>query len=114
MADRPLFWVGDTREDVRAFPPAARRAAGYQLRRVQRGLMPTDWRPVPTVGAGVNEIRIHTGREHRVLYVAKFVGAVHVLHAFEKKTRQIRDADVALARARFKAVEALARRRKER
>jgi putative component of toxin-antitoxin plasmid stabilization module len=46
-------------------------AAGYELRRIQRGLMPTDWKPLPSVGQGVNEIRIHTDVEHRVMYVAK-------------------------------------------
>jgi len=61
------------------------------------------------VGAGVNEIRIHTGTEHRVLYVAKSEEAVYVLHAFEKKSQQTREADLALARRRLKQVEALRR-----
>ena len=41
-----------------------------------------------TVGAGVREIRIRTGIEHRVLYVAKFAEAVYILHAFEKRSRK--------------------------
>jgi phage-related protein len=40
------------------------------------------------VGPGVAEIRIHTGGEHRVLYLAKFEEAVYVLHAFEKRSRR--------------------------
>ena len=59
------------------------------------------------VGPGVNEVRIHTQAEHRVLYVAKFEEAVYVLHAFEKKSRQTRDKDLALARERLRQVEAL-------
>ncbi len=43
---------------------------------------------MPSVGLGVQEVRIHTGTEHRVLYVAKFAEAVYVLHAFEKRTRR--------------------------
>jgi phage-related protein len=43
---------------------------------------------MPSVGLGVQEIRIHTGTEHRVLYIAKFGEAVYVLHAFEKRTRR--------------------------
>ena len=101
MPDKPLEWVGTTREDLRRFPEAARREAGYQLRRVQRGSDPTDWRPMTTVGAGVQEIRVHTGREHRVFYVAKFEEAVYVLHAFEKRTRQTPRRDTELARARL-------------
>lgn len=56
------------------------------------------------VGVGVREIRIHTGREHRVLYVATFAEAVYVLHAFEKKTRKTATGDVNLARQRFRAL----------
>lgn len=65
-----------------------------------------------SVGPGVNEIRIHTHVEHRVIYVAKFEEAVYVLHAFEKKSQQTRDTDLALARRRLKQVETL--RREER
>ena len=74
--------------------------------------MPTDWKPIPSVGQGVNEIRIHTDVEHRVMYVAKFEEAVYVLHAFEKRSRQTRDTNLTLARERLKQVEAL--RREER
>ncbi len=64
---------------------------------------------MPSIGAGVNEIRIHTHVEHRVIYVAKFEEAVYVLHAFEKRSRQTRDVDLTLARERLKQVEALRR-----
>jgi phage-related protein len=59
---------------------------------------------MPTIGVGVQEIRIHTETEHRVIYVAKFEEAVDVLHAFEKKTRRTRPADVNLARRLLAAV----------
>lgn len=52
---------------------------------------------MPTVGPGVREIRVHTALEHRVVYVAKFVEAVYVLHAFEKRTRKTPIRDVELA-----------------
>jgi phage-related protein len=112
VPDKILIWIGASFEDLRDFPADARRAAGYELRRVQRGLMPTDWKPMASVGPGVNEVRIRTGAEHRVLYVAKFEEAIYVLHAFEKKSRQTRDTELTLARERLKQVEAL--RRKER
>jgi phage-related protein len=113
VPDKILAWVGASFEDLRDFPPEARRVAGFELRRIQRGLMPTDWKPIPSVGPGVNEIRIHTGVEHRVLYVAKFEEAVYVLHAFEKKSRQTREKDLALARERLRQVEVLRRGGKE-
>jgi len=112
VPDKILVWIGASFEALRDFPPEARRTAGYELRRIQRGSMPTDWKPMPSVGPGVNEIRIHTHVEHRVIYVAKFEEAVYVLHAFEKKSQQTRDSDLALARNRLQQVETL--RREER
>jgi phage-related protein len=101
MADKPLRWVGASLEDLRAFPEAARREVGYQLRRLQQGLLPGDWKPMTSVGPGVAEIRVHSGVEHRVFYVAKYEEAIYVLHAFEKRTRQTRQADLELASKRL-------------
>jgi phage-related protein len=101
VPEKPLSWIGSSLEDVRAFPDDARRAAGYQLGRVQQGLAPTDWKPMTTVGAGVVEIRVRMKVEHRVFYVAKFEEAVYVIHAFEKRTRKTSASDIALAQKRF-------------
>jgi phage-related protein len=102
MADKALLWLGSSREDIRAFPEDARRLAGFQLRSVQQGLDPSDWKPMPTVGPGVREIRIHTAFEHRVVYIAKFEEAVYVLHAFEKRSRKTPRHDLNLAKARWR------------
>lgn len=59
---------------------------------------------MPRVGPGVREIRIHTALEHRVLYVARFVEAIYVLHAFEKRTRRTPKRDLELGRQRFRAL----------
>ena len=101
MSEKPIAWLGSSLRDIRAFPKAARRAAGYQLGRVQQGLLPTDWKPMATVGAGVTEIRVHTGAEHRVFYIAKFEESIYVLHALEKRTRRTAQADIALAKKRL-------------
>jgi phage-related protein len=104
VVEKPLAWLGASLDDLRAFPSDAKRAAGYQLGRVQQGLMPDDWKPMAIVGAGVCEIRVHTGLEHRVLYVAKYNEAIYVIHAFEKRTAKTRDADIELARRRLSDV----------
>lgn len=114
MVPKSLVWIGSALDLLRAFPPEARRLAGYQLRRVQSGLMPSDWKPMPSVGPGVYEIRIHTEREHRVFYVARFAEAVYVLHACEKRTRRTRRADMELARVRLAELQTLRRQGKER
>lgn len=96
------MWLGSTRRDLRAFPADARRRSGFQLRRVQQGLDPDDWKPMSSVGPGVREVRIQTTRAHRVFYVATFKEAVYVLHAFEKKTRTTPMSAVTLARDRYR------------
>jgi len=102
MPDKPLWWLGSSREDLAAFPEDARRVAGFQLRRVQQGLEPNDWRPLPTVGQGAREVRIHTATEHRVVYLATFADAVYVVHAFKKRTRKTAQRDLDLARERLR------------
>ena len=109
--EKALFWLGSSRSDIRAFPVRARRAAGFQLLRVQQGLEPTDWKPLASVGAGAREIRIQVGTAHRVFYVARFAGGIYVLHAFEKRTRKTAKSDIELARRRFRDL--LERRRKD-
>jgi len=104
MRDKPLIWLGSSRRDLRAFPEGARRLAGFQLRLVQHGSDPADWKPVPVVGRGVREIRIHVEGAHRVFYVATFAEGVYVLHAFEKKTRKTAERDLELGRDRFQAI----------
>ena len=108
---KPLAFIGNALEDLRGFPVDARRRAGFELDQVQRGLMPTDWKPMTSIGSGVLEIRIHTGAEHRVFYVAKFQEAVYVLHAFEKKRQKTPKRDLELGRARLS--ELLVQRRKD-
>lgn len=99
---KPAVWMASSRKDVRAFPDEARARAGYEVYRVQLGLEPTDWKPMSSVGDGVREIRVSTGREHRLIYVAKFAEAIYVLHAFEKKTQKTARADLDMARTRYR------------
>lgn len=102
---KPVAWLGSSRDAVRGFPPPARHSAGRALLRVQQGLPPPDFKPMTSVGSGVIEIRVHAGREFRVVYVAKYVEAVYVLHAFEKRTQRTRQGDIELARTRLKVAE---------
>lgn len=101
---KPLEFVSSSLDDLREFPEEARRAAGFELGFVQRGLAPSDWKPMNEVGAGVREIRIHVLGEWRVLYVAKFTKAVYVLHVFQKKTQRARREDIELARKRYRQI----------
>ena len=99
-----LVWVGSSKTALKAFPDLARREAGHDLWLVQAGEPPRDSRPMPDVGAGVTELRVHTETEHRVFYVAKFDEAIYVLHAFEKRSRKTNRQDLETGRARYRQV----------
>ena len=103
MAIKPVEFLGDTVGVLRAFPFKARQDAGFQLDKVQRGEEPDDSKPMPSIGAGVKEIRIRdeTGT-FRVISLAKLADAVYVLHCFQKKTRETSQKDINLARKRYK------------
>lgn len=101
---KPLKFLGTSLDDLRNFPDEARRAAGFELRAVQNGLEPSDWKPMQVIGTGVKEIRIHVMGEWRVIYVAKIRDSVYVLHAFQKKTRKTSRHDIELASRRYRQI----------
>lgn len=102
---KPVVFLGSALADLRAFPPEVRREAGHQLDLVQRGRAPDDWKPMPTVGAGVQEIRIReAGGAFRVIYLAKLADAVYVLHCFQKKSQKTARGDLAVAVQRHQAL----------
>ena len=100
---KPVEFRGSALDDLRAFPTSARREAGHQLDQVQNGRQPDDWKPMPTIGQGVQEIRIRDAAgAFRVIYVAKFADAVYVLHCFQKKTQRTAKTDLELAVRRYR------------
>lgn len=101
---KPLCFLGSSRDDLVAFPVEARRTAGHELRQVQNGLMPSDFKPMGGVGPGAYELRIHVEGEWRIIFVAKLKDAIYVLHAFEKKTQKTRQEDIEVARKRYKSL----------
>jgi phage-related protein len=102
-SSKPVEFRGSALDELRAFPLSARREAGHQLDQVQHGREPDDWKPMNTVGQGVQEIRIRdTSGAFRVFYVAKFANAVYVLHCFQKKTEKTSKSDLDAARERYR------------
>lgn len=102
--DKDVRWVGSSLHDQRALPPAVRRELGFDLRRVQQGKLPRDWKTIRTIGPGVVEIRVRGDGAFRLMYVARFAEAVYVLHVFQKKTQKTSELDLAVARRRFALV----------
>ncbi len=103
MTIKPTEFLGDSIEVLRAFPDKARQDTGFQLDKVQRGEEPDDSKPMPSIGAGVMEIRIwDEAGTFRVIYLAKLADAVYVLHRFQKKAQDTGQKDIKLARKRYK------------
>lgn len=103
MTTKPVEFRGNALDELRSFPEEARRAAGYQIDRVQHGYDPDDWKSMPSIGKGVREIRIRElSGAFRVVYLAKREDAVYVLHCFQKKTQKTATSDIELARNRFR------------
>ena len=100
---KTVVFRGSSIDDLRSFPASAMREAGYQIDRIQNGLLPDDFKPMTSVGSAVAEIRIwdEVGT-FRVIYVAKFENAVYVLHCFQKKTQKTSKKDIDLAAKRYK------------
>jgi len=105
---RPLFWEGSSKKDFKAFPVPVQKDMGVALFVVQLGKMPGAAKPWKGLGPGVYElVEDHRGDTFRAVYVVKVGDAVHVLHAFQKKSKSgiaTPLTDVALVERRLKAV----------
>jgi len=90
---KPVRFLGDSLKCLRAFPNDAR---------VPNGKQPDDFKTMPSIGKGVEEIRVwdDTGT-FRVIYMARLPDAVYVLHVFQKKTQATSKRDIDTAKARF-------------
>ena len=96
-----IQWLGTSLNTVRSFPESVRKLVGQELRFVQTGSMPTDFKPMTTVGTGAYEIRVRSGNQYRVIYVAKFAESVYVLHSFIKTTPKTSKPDLDIAKAQY-------------
>lgn len=95
-----IRFMGDSLKHLRGFTEGARQDAGYQLDKVQRGEQPDDFKPMPSIGKGVEELRVRDAAgTDRTIYTARLKELVVVLHAFQKKTQATAKAAIDLARA---------------
>jgi len=102
-----IAWEGDSKEVISGFPLPVKENLGFQLRQLQEGEQPTDYRPVPSIGPGVFELRDQDERAwYRVIYLSRVLDVIYVLHCFEKKSREIPRNDVATAQRRLQNVRA--------
>jgi phage-related protein len=101
---KKIIWLGSSYDDLLDFSREAKQEAGYNLDKIQRGKEPSDWKPMPSVGKGVREIRVHCENEYRIIYLTQRTEGIYVLHSFVKKTEKTSAKDIELARSRFKLI----------
>ena len=105
--DAEIAWEGDSKGVISSFPDAARYNLGFDLRLLQQGQQPTDYRPMSSIGPGVFELRDQDERAwYRVIYLSRVRNVIHVLHCFEKRSRETPMKEINTARQRLKAVRA--------
>ncbi|MBO6278834.1 MAG: type II toxin-antitoxin system RelE/ParE family toxin [Pseudomonas sp.] len=102
---KEIMWVGSSLQDLRDFPEVPRKRAGFQLELLQEGEEPDDFKPMKSVGKGVQEIRIACDDgAFRVFYVVNRPEAIYVLHAFRKTTQKTEKRDLDLGKTRYKSL----------
>ncbi|MHB1586360.1 MAG: type II toxin-antitoxin system RelE/ParE family toxin [Acidiferrobacteraceae bacterium] len=105
---RPLFWEGSSKQDFKEFPVPVQKDLGVALFVVQLGRTPPSAKPWKGLGSGVYErVEDHRGDTFRTVYTVRIGDAIHVLHAFQKKSKSGRATprpDVELIEQRLKAV----------
>lgn len=85
--EKPLFWIGSSREDLLAFPETVKDEIGTALSVAQFGGKHPSAKPWRGEGPGVFEVvEDHRGDTYRAVYTVRFEKAVYVLHAFQKKS----------------------------
>lgn len=90
MKRKPLFWVGSSKDDLRAFPEDVKDVMGHALDIAQQGGKSLAAKPLSGFGgAGVLEIvDDFDGGTYRAVYTVQLPHAVYVLHAFQKKSKK--------------------------
>lgn len=99
---KEVDWLGHE-PAMRALPTEMKKEGGKSLYRVQIGEEPDDWKPMPSIGPGANEIRLQDANGwYRIFYVAKFLDAIYILGVITKKTNQTSQLDIDNAKAKYK------------
>ena len=85
---KPVQWIGSSKKDLKTFPKAVQRDIGQALYAAQRG---EEYPCVKALkgfsGRSVLEIvALDTTGTYRAVYTVRFVDAIYVLHAFQKKS----------------------------
>ena len=84
---RPVFWVGDSKKRLLAFPREVRRAIGFALEDVQSGGIPTKAKPLRGFSGVYEIVSDHARDTYRSVYAVNLGEQIYVLHCFQKKSK---------------------------
>ena len=85
--EKPLLWVGSSKEDLLSFPEPVKDSIGAALSLAQFGGKHPAAKPWKGEGPGVFEVvDDFMGCTYRAVYTVRFRQASYVLHAFQKKS----------------------------
>ncbi len=102
---KPVMFMGDSLTQIKSFSASTRKEAGVEIHKLQQGINPSDWKPMQSIGAGVQEIRIRDEfGAFRIIYTVRIQNAVYVLHAFQKKTQKTLKHDLDIASLRLRQI----------
>ena len=100
-----IVWEGDSKEVLRTFPKGVIENFGFELWQIQQGERPRNYRPLPSIGSGVYELRDQDARGwYRVVYLSRIDDVIYVLHCFEKKSREMPTRDFQKSKQRLSVV----------
>lgn len=103
MANRTIYWLGDSLTILRSFPEEPRQDLGYGLWKLELGEQPMNSRPMLSIAAGVFELKAADETKwYRAVYYGRVRGQIIILHCFAKNTRKTELHDLDTARRRLR------------
>ena len=107
---KPVQWMGSSRDDLRAFPDEVRRVMGVAINDAQNGEEHPSVKALKGFGGRsvLEVIDDFDGDTYRAVYTVRFAGVVYVLHCFQKKSKKGRETpkhDIEVVKMRLKAAE---------
>ena len=100
---KDVLWCGDSLEIIKLWPVEVRATIGEDLRRLQKGEKPRDWKPFPGLITNAFELRDQDkSGAYRAIYVTIVKGKVVVLHCFKKTTSKTEKVDLNVPNKRLK------------
>jgi phage-related protein len=110
-SQKPVLWIGSSKDDLRAFPDEVRRVMGVAINDAQDGEEHPRAKALRGFGGRsvLEVVDDEDGDTYRAVYTVRFAGVIYVLHAFQKKSKKGSETpkhDIEVIRTRLKVAEA--------